>query len=112
MSQHMEALALANEVRLLRVQLKRAIKSGETSVALILRDPPDWLKGMGVEQLLLAIRYMPLRRAHRMLYAVPIKPTATVGALTERQQMVLAGKVEEWESQRASGKRARPRVVA
>lgn len=111
MSQHMDALARANEVRLRRTQLKQSIKAGEVSVAEILRDEcPDWLAGMALERLILAIPRIQARLVHRMFYAIPIGLTATVGNLTVRQRRSLAERVEAWESKRPSGKRARPHV--
>ncbi len=92
--QHLEALAHANRVRLARAALKRAVASGETSVAEVVRDVPWEAETMSVFDLVCSQRRWGDTRCKRVLRATAISETKTVGALTERQRLALAGALE------------------
>lgn len=99
MSQHMEALAEANQIRFARVGLKRAIREGDVRFAeVLLTDTPRWLEGMRIVDLLEAIWRMGPTHSSRILQKVPTHPHSHVGFLTTRQRTVLAELADEFQS--------------
>lgn len=93
MSQHMEALARANTMRLARAETKCKLRSGEVSAADLI-DPdgeiPIEIGSMTVCELLCAQRQWGLTRARRaVLRPVGISETYRVDALTDRQRRLL-----------------------
>jgi hypothetical protein len=88
--QHLEALARANEVRLARAALKRAIARGEVDVADVVCDVPDEAATMTVYDLLASQRRWGDTRCRRLLRTIPISETKVVGTLTDRQRGALA----------------------
>lgn len=111
MSQPLEAIAIANEVRFARFHLRRDIKAGHVLAAEVLNsDIPDWLKRMPVEQLVMASPRFQHRLYQRAMYRAEAKLTATIGDLTERKRAVLADQVGDWEQGRLD--RQAKRLVA
>jgi len=90
MSQHLEALERANEVRLGRADLKRQIKAGAASVVGVLDEVPSEAGTMTVAELLRAQERLGSRRARRFLAPLGIRENRRVGDLTERQRRQLA----------------------
>jgi len=90
MSQHMEALERANEVRVGRAELKRRIKAGAASVVGVLDDIPSEAGTMTVAELLRAQERWGSRRARRFLAPLGIRENRRVADLTERQRRQLA----------------------
>ncbi len=88
--QHLRALARANEVRLARAELKRRIHDGELSVADIVLDAPGEAETMTVADLLTSQRRWGTTRCRKLLQAIPMSETKTVGAMTERQRVAVA----------------------
>jgi hypothetical protein len=92
MSQHMDALAKANEIRLGRGTVKQEIRAGETSAAAVLLRPPECVETMELFDLLMAQpRWGPVRC--RRLVAeldLPVKENIRIGVLTQRQRQKLA----------------------
>ena len=84
--QHLQALARANEVRLARAALKRAVAQGETAVAEVVQDVPWEAETMVVFDLLASQRRWGDTRCRRLLRGLHISETKTVGALTARQR--------------------------
>ena len=74
LTQRMDALARANEIRTRRARLKRDLKGGHAQIHGLLLDPPDYLLTAKVFDLLLAV---PNCR---------ISPSKTIGGLSERQR--------------------------
>lgn len=107
MSQPLEALQRANEIRSARAALKREVKAQEVKVAEILRaEIPDWLERMSVEKLVLSIPGFYRRTFHRTMCVAGAGPGATVGGLTKRQRLLVAARVEAWEARRSARKAA------
>lgn len=105
----MAALQRANFVRFSRVELKKAVKSGEVMVAeVLLGDVPDWLETIRVEELCNAIPRFGWRHFQRVMQRTHTKLSATVGDLTQRKQVVLGEALAEWEGE-AQVRRARQR---
>jgi hypothetical protein len=91
--QRLEALARANRVRVARARLKHCIASGETSAAeaiLVQRSETDT---MPVGDLLTSQRNWGETRCRRLLMALSMHETKTIGSLTERQRRVLAARL-------------------
>lgn len=88
--QHLSALARANEIRLARATLKRAVACGERSVADVLAECPAEVERMEIGELISCQRRWGGQRTRRLLGTVPVVETKLVGALTERQRTAIA----------------------
>jgi hypothetical protein len=107
--QHMQALAVANEYRLHRAQLKREIAAGEVRLSELLQKPiPVWLQGEPTGRLLCAMKQRGPALVRRLLVGLEIPERKPIGELTERQRRCLSAALAKWETPQ-SGKRARPR---
>jgi hypothetical protein len=87
--QNMRALGMANEIRLARADVKRRIKDGKESLRDVLTAPPACLERMALEELLRSGRRVGRAKAQRICGRASISPRRQVGALTERQRLVL-----------------------
>ena len=85
----MEALARANEIRSLRAQLKKDIKSGATSLASVISDPPEYVMTAKVYDMLMAVPKYGRVKATRFLTHCRISQGKTIGGLSERQRAEL-----------------------
>lgn len=87
MSQHMDALQLANTVRLGRAQIKRDIRDGKCTVSDVLETKPFVCNSMTIRELLQSQKRWGRRRTLRFL--IKIEPTLTenrkLNCLTQRQ---------------------------
>jgi hypothetical protein len=92
--QRLRALERANQVRLARAELKRRIAEGDVSVAEVLQDPPPAALSWEVGELLLSQRRWGSTRCRKFLMRNRITETKQVGALTERQRLMLAAQLE------------------
>jgi hypothetical protein len=88
--QCMRALQRANEVRLARAELKRQIAAGKVSAAEVILSCPSQIDKMTVSELLMSQRRWGQTRCRRVLTAVPLSETKTVGSMTDRQRHALA----------------------
>jgi hypothetical protein len=100
-SQHMRALARANQVRLARAQLKRNVASEQVAVAEVILACPWEADSMAVADLLMSQRRWGQTRCRRFLAQVPMSETKTVGSMTERQRRTLAAMLASVERGRA-----------
>lgn len=105
MSQHMDALALANERRLAQFRCRKSIKEmarpdGLRAVAELLRDPPVYLGSMRVLDVLGWPRQMGSQYATKVLKRSHARcsPVVRVMDLTERQRLVLADELDRMAS--------------
>lgn len=89
LAQRMDALALANEVRVARARLKRDLRAGRRSLAPLLLDPPEWLETAKVFDLLLATPKIGRVKAHKRMQRAMISPSKTMGGLSDRQRSCL-----------------------
>lgn len=85
----MDALLLANDVRVKRAKLKTEIKAGVRSVLDALNAPPPEAVTMKVFDLLLAVPKYGRIKVNKMLARVQISPSKTVGGLSPRQRREL-----------------------
>jgi len=91
--QRLRALERANEVRLARAVLKRRIADGAVSAAEVILDCPWEASSWGVGDLLISQRRWGSTRCRKFLAQAQISEVKQVGALTERQRRLLAGKL-------------------
>lgn len=89
-AQRSQALDRANMIRTARAKLKRAIASGEMTVARVLLDPPDEAHGLLVADALKSQHRWGEWRTRHLLALSRIPERKLVGALTVRQRHVLA----------------------
>jgi hypothetical protein len=92
--QHMQALAHANEIRLARAALKRAVKAGKLSAAEIVRDCPSEVSTMTVSELLCSQQRWGRARARKFLSPMAVSENRELGRLTERQRGEMARRLE------------------
>src|SRR3954470_1840369 len=91
LDQRMEALKRANDIRVKRAQLKKDLKSGETSIEQILREPPEFVSTAKVFDMLMAVPKFGRVKAARLLNQCRISQSKTVGGLSDRQRHELIG---------------------
>ena len=86
LTQRMDALKRANEIRTQRARLKRDLKAGRTQIHGLLLDPPEWLATAKVFDLLLAVPKYGRVKVNRIRTQCRISPSKTIGGLFERQR--------------------------
>lgn len=93
-SQHMRALARANEVRLARAALKRAVARDERLASEIVLDCPWQAVSMTAGELLSAQRRWGQTRTRKLLAGVGLTENKPLGTMTARQRRLLATALE------------------
>jgi hypothetical protein len=88
--QHMQALEMANRVRLARAAMKRRVTASELSAAEVIVTCPWEAESMSVMDLLMSQRRWGRTRCRKFLTSIQMSETKTVGTLTERQRRTLA----------------------
>jgi hypothetical protein len=107
--QHMQALELANRVRLARASLKRRVGTGDLPAAEVIVACPWEAESMPIMDLLMSQRRWGRTRCRKFLTSIRMSETKTVGSLTERQRRTLAallsakGRIEDVEHRAAVG---------
>ncbi len=89
LTQRMEALTRANEIRTRRAQLKRDLKGGRVSIHDLLLEPPEYVETAKVFDMLLAVPKYGRVKTNRILNQCRISPSKTIGGLSERQRAEL-----------------------
>lgn len=89
-SQHMQALQVANEVRLARAALKRSIRAGERDAAEVVLTCPWMAETMPLGELLRSQKQWGHARARKLLRSAGLGETKALNALTQRQRMMLS----------------------
>lgn len=89
LTQRMDALQRANEIRTQRAQLKRDLKAGRAQVHSLLLDPPEYVQTAKVFDLLLAVPKYGRVKVNRLLTQCRISPSKTIGGLSQRQRQEL-----------------------
>ena len=89
LTQRLDALERANEVRTKRAALKRDLKGGRKSIHQLLLDPPEWIETAKVLDMLLAVPKYGRVKANKILTQCRISPSKTIGGLSERQRAEL-----------------------
>jgi hypothetical protein len=86
LTQRMDALKRANEIRTQRASLKRDLKAGRRQIHGLLLDPPEYLLTAKVFDLLLAVPKYGRVKVNRILTHCRISPSKTIGGLSQRQR--------------------------
>lgn len=96
MKQNEEAMKLANEIRLRRVQLKREMHRDPRIAISALEEVPKWLRAERVERFLCYLPRVGHKRAQLILNEIPSRTDQpfgsalrTVGNLTPREKNLL-----------------------
>lgn len=90
--QRANALRKANEIRVLRAEMKRDL-TAERAV-LLLAKPPPWLRTMRLEQMLIALPGWGRTRSTRLLVRCHVSPAKTVGGLSIRQRRAVIAELK------------------
>ena len=86
LDQRMDALRRANEIRSLRAQLKKDLKSGALAVDAVIESPPDYVLTAKVFDMIVAAPKYGKVKATRLLNQCRISQGKTLGGLSERQR--------------------------
>jgi S13-like H2TH domain len=89
LDQRMEALRRANQIRSRRAQLKRDLKSGQTSIQTVIANPPEFVMTAKVFDMLMAVPKYGKVKATRFLNTCRISQGKTIGGLSDRQRTEL-----------------------
>jgi hypothetical protein len=92
--QHMRALERANQVRLARAALKRAVASGKISVAELVLESPWEVESMTISELLRSQSRWGRTRARKFLSRLGLSENKPVGSLTQRQRRLLSADLD------------------
>src|SRR5256885_888723 len=79
LTQRMDALKRANEIRTRRARLKRDLKAGRVKIHGLLLDPPEYLQTAKVFDLLLAVPKYGRVKVNRILTQCRSSPSKTIG---------------------------------
>ncbi len=93
LTQRMDALKRANEIRTQRASLKRDLKAGRRQIQGLLLDPPEYLLTAKVFDLLLAVPKYGRVKVNRILTQCRISPSKTIGGLSQRQRAELVAQL-------------------
>jgi len=80
LSQPMRALAIANDTRIKRANLKREIRERRVDICDVLADPPDYIAAMVVTDLLRALPRVGQQRAEVIVRQI-CRPTLEIGRM-------------------------------
>lgn len=87
LTQRLDALDRANDVRTKRAKLKKDLKAGRgPSIHALLLDPPDWLLTAKAFDLLLHVPKYGRVKVNKVLTQCRISPSKTIGGMSERQR--------------------------
>jgi len=87
------SLARANEVRVERAHLKRALAAGSVTFAEVLANPPACARTAKVGDLLLSVPGIGPAKSDRALARCRIANTKTIGGLSDRQRAALTDRL-------------------
>jgi hypothetical protein len=86
LTQRMEALQRANNIRSRRAKLKIELKAGRQSIHQLLLHPPEYLETAKVFDIMLAVPKYGRVKVNKILTQCRISPSKTIGGLSERQR--------------------------
>jgi hypothetical protein len=89
LDQRLDALQRANQIRVSRAKLKRALKASEVTLDQVLLDPPAYVLTAKVYDMLMAVPRLGRVRASKLLAQCRISQSKTIGGLSERQRSEL-----------------------
>ncbi len=86
LTQRLDALERANEVRTKRAALKRDLKGGRKTIVAVLTDPPAYVETAKAFDMLLATPKLGRVKVNKLLTQCRISPSKTIGGLSVRQR--------------------------
>ena len=86
LTQRLDALERANQVRTKRAALKRDLKGGRCSIHDLLTNPPEFIGTAKVFDMLLAVPKYGRVKTNKILTQCRISPSKTIGGLSQRQR--------------------------
>jgi len=86
LTQRLDALERANNVRSQRAKLKKDLKAGRVKIHTVLNEPPDYVITAKVIDMLLAVPKYGRVKANKVLGTCRISPSKTIGGLSPRQR--------------------------
>lgn len=86
LTQRLDALERANDVRTKRAALKRDLKCGRKSIDELLMDPPAFIETAKVFDMLLAVPKYGRVKTNKVLTTCRISPSKSIGGLSQRQR--------------------------
>jgi hypothetical protein len=101
-------LEQANAIRLARAELKRRIAMGDASVSEVILNCPESARKWTVSELLMAQRRWGITRCRKFLERNGISEIKAIGALTERQRVLLAEQLQELGAQPETRRQSEP----
>lgn len=93
--QRAEALAKANAVRFATADMKRKIADGEMNISEVLENPPEYVRNLRIDKLLILLPRVGRQKARLMLRNLHINPGSYLCELTDRQRQVIARGIKE-----------------
>jgi hypothetical protein len=88
-AQHMQALQIANQVRLARSRLKRRIAAGELAAGEVISTCPWEVQSMPIAELLRSQNRWGGQRCRSFLKSISMSETKTIGSMTPRERKAL-----------------------
>jgi len=101
--QHMQALQLANRVRLARADIKRRVATAQLDASEVVLACPWMVESMPLAELLVSQPRWGQTRSRTFLKSVSLVESKTLGSLTERQRVTLAALLSARHRGRAGG---------
>ncbi len=92
-TQHLRALARANQVRLARAELKRRIAEGALDPAEVFLASPWEAESMSVSDVLMSQRRWGTTKCRKFLFPLAIPENKPMGSLTERQRRAISDRL-------------------
>lgn len=89
LTQRLDALERANEIRTRRARLKMELKAGRASIDAVLLDPPSFVQTAKVFDMLLAVPKYGRVKVAKILGQCRISSSKTISGLSERQRREL-----------------------
>jgi hypothetical protein len=89
LTQRMDALQRANQIRTKRAKLKRDLRTGRVKPQGLLLSPPEYIQTAKVSEMLLAVPKYGQVKVNKILSQCRISPSKTIGGLSPRQRAEL-----------------------
>jgi hypothetical protein len=102
LSQRMDALSEANDIRKKRSKLKREIKARKVDAVRVVQEVPDYCKTMKVSELLMAIPKVGKVKCKKVMASARIKPSRTLSGIPDSQRNNLIREIQKLPGRRTS----------
>jgi len=89
LTQRMEALKRANQIRTRRATLKKDLRTGKANIQALLLSPPEYIQSAKVADMLLSVPKYGQVKVNKILNQCRISPSKTIGGLSPRQRTEL-----------------------